>query len=324
MKMGLFSLPFNFRVPFILGLALGTFAATEGIEAYGSPMPARAARVSEEPQLAVAPFAGCLASEAPTLSWRALAVRHALSKQDGFLTFLSVYPNRRIPLLDRLKQEPAHRRWQVAFEAAEERLVTQLYLLSEAPLLPGPVFHEALAACRASRLAVVSDDVLCATLILHNALRTMGRHAQAVLDETQDLNPHWYRANPAFWNEVFPLIQSSLISLRPDGRGDRFGEWYHFFGILAFAVHEAALRGADDAPEPEDLWLAELATQANRVLNPLLAGGQEAPEKARLDLDSLEVAKAWFFARPVVSTPCDLPGAYVAKRPGSSARPSLH
>jgi len=275
--------------------------------------------VARAPQLAVENFSECLRKESPVLDWAWLFQTHSLSKQDGFLTYLSVYPNRRIPILDELKQGPAHERWQVHFEAAEERLVSALFQASDRPMTPGPVFGLALQACR--DFMGGAQDPLCAALILHNAFRTMGRNRQAILDplpgfpgHTRDLNPYWYRANPEFWNSVFPMIQDSLLSLRTDGKGDRFGEWYHFFGILAFTVHEAALRGAGDGPTPDDLWLAELATRANRVLNPVLAGGQEDPAKARVDLDTVEVAKAWFFApsRPISEDTCRTREGYVA------------
>jgi hypothetical protein len=249
------------------------------------------AAISPEAQLNLPGFSSCLirhgnGPEDARFDWRGMRGHYGFSGSDGYLTYLSVYPNRRVPVLEQLKQERAHERWQIAFEAAEERLVSQLFLASDAPLLPGPVFGLAIDSCREAGLALPESDPFCATLILHNSFRTMGRHRQAI-HGSRDLNPHWFRANPEFWKQVFPEIREQLIPLRRDGGGDRFGEWYHLFGILSFSLHEGAFRG--------DLWLSELAANANRILNPLLAGGTLPPDKARLDLDTVELAKEWFF-----------------------------
>ena len=70
--------------------------------------------------------------------------------------------------------------------------------------------------------------------------------------------------------------------MRKDG-AEKFGEWYHFFGILAFSVRELAVNGSVDAVESAVRW--------NRRLNPILAGDFEEPEKARLDEDSVKVSE---------------------------------
>jgi hypothetical protein len=134
--------------------------------------------------------------------------------------------------------------------------------------------------------------VFCAALISHNVLRTLGRHAQATYQdprtgETHDLNPAWFRSDQPLWEAQLPALQSLLVNIRPDRGGDGWGEWYHFFGILAYTVHELSLN--------QGLSHVDLVVKLNELLNPLLAGGPESPEKSRLDRDSVLVD--WSFLR---------------------------
>ena len=76
-----------------------------------------------------------------------------------------------------------------------------------------------------------------------------------------------------------------MISLRRDEGGDRWGEWYHFFGIFAYAMHERVAHGKTDG--------ADFVARMNKLLNPLLVGEPEEPAKAQLDRDSIEVARAY-------------------------------
>jgi len=114
----------------------------------------------------------------------------------------------------------------------------------------------------------------------------LGRHEQAIAHdpltgETTDYNPDWFKNDASKWLKVLPAIQDAMISLRTDQGGDRFGEWYHFFGILAFGTRDLAL-GKDESS-------LDFTVRMNQVLNPLIAGETENPLKARFDRDSAEV-----------------------------------
>ena len=132
-----------------------------------------------------------------------------------------------------------------------------------------------------------SNDVFCAALNLHNVYRTFGRHDQAIETDrstgaVSDYNFSWYKDHSAVWAQRLPSIQAAMISLRTDEGGDRWGEWYHFFGILAYATRELSL-GFNEG-------LLDFVVRMNEVLNPLIAGEPENPLKARFDRDSAQVA----------------------------------
>ena len=169
----------------------------------------------------------------------------------------------------------------------------------EGVLAPGTLYAGALDACRkfGPRADVLREDPLCAAVISHNALRTLGRHRRAVgidprLQRTVDLNPTWFKFKRRFWLERIPAIREALMPLRLSGEGDRFGEWYHFFGILAFGLRDQAVN--------HNLSQTWLAVRMNQVLNPVLAGGFEEPEKARLDRDSAGVVASLLYSSHIL------------------------
>jgi hypothetical protein len=286
---------------------------------------AQAAEATVPPQLNVPGFASCLREPmgGRIPDFRALSVAHGLGATDGLLLYLSVYPGvRPAGRAGWLVQQAAHRIWQTALESAEERLLSLLLDAADQAefhgdsggvLTPGVLFDFALDACRVAgpRSTVLSGDPLCAAVISHNVLRTLGRHHRAVgIDpwsgKSVDLNPGWFGRDRTRWLFDIPRIQVALIPLRADGQGDRYGEWYHFFGILAFGLRDQAVHG--------DLVQTWLAVRMNQVLNPILAGGAEEPEKARLDRDSAHVVAA-FVRGPVggAGGGCDSdPTSYVA------------
>ena len=269
---------------------------------------ATASDATVPPQLNVPGFAACLREplKGRTPDFRTLTVSHALGATDGLLLYLSVYPGvRPAGRMGWVVQQAAHRYWQTALESAEERLLPLLLDAadqaeyngdSSGVLTPGVLFDFALQACReaGARSAAVVDDPLCAAVISHNVLRTLGRNHRAVgadpwLGRVVDLNPDWFQRDRANWLREIPRIQVALIPLRADSQGDRYGEWYHFFGILAFGLRDQAVHG--------DLMQTWLAVRMNQVLNPILAGGAEEPEKARLDRDSAQVVAAFVGGR---------------------------
>ena len=288
-------------------LALLSIAPTAALSA---PAPLTEA----PPQLNLAGFAYCLSKEAPQVDLLLEREIYGFSSVDLFLLYLSVYPGRRIPGLGLLLQDPAHLRWARAFEPQEAKLAQELRDLIGAPeasLTPNRFFRMALDAC--------GGRIFCASLTSHNVLRTLGRHAQAIYRDPRtgalrDINPEWFNQDREVWLIQIPFLQRLLMPLRADGSGDRWGEWYHFHGILGFVFHEMALR--------TEMRNVEVIVRLNEVLNPLLAGGIEEPEKARMDLDSIRVA--WYFIRGEAamkrspasdkfSTPgyCDLRKSYI-------------
>ncbi|MGZ3699765.1 MAG: hypothetical protein ACXWP5_16725, partial [Bdellovibrionota bacterium] len=143
---------------------------------------------------------------------------------------------------------------------------------------PSQLFGEAFSIC---------GDVFCAALISHTVLRTLGRsetgfYTDPLTGEVHDENPKWVRDRPDFWKTAAAEIQGSLTPLRGDERGDGFGEWYHFFGVLTFSVHEMTLHG--------NLKEVVFAVKSGTFLNPILAGGKEDPVKVQLDHDSIAVS----------------------------------
>ena len=270
-----------------------------------SLLPAHAA-AQVPAQLNVPGFAACLSEPLEYLPVDISGMRaaHGLGPTDGLLLYLSVYPGVRPGGgLGWWVQDQAHDKWQTQFERAEEELLSVLLDAAEASegeggregiLTPGTLFAGALDACRrhGPQALILHDDPLCAAVISHNALRTLGRHRRALgvdpwLRRTVDLNPGWFKLRRRFWLVRIPAIQRALLPLRASGEGDRFGEWYHFFGILAFGLRDYAVN--------HNLQQTWLAVRMNQVLNPILAGGFEEPEKARLDRDSAGVVASMVY-----------------------------
>lgn len=252
------------------------------------------------PQLNQSGFAHCLGEVVPRLRLEDEKARYDLGTTDLLLLYLSVYPGKRFPAPLSLLQDRAHDRWARAFESRERELAERFWARHgmEAPegLSPARFFGDALVACDGSPL--------CAAVISHNVTRTLGRHAQAA-----QFNPEWFVTDRRGWLERIPTLQRSLMSLRPAisdrGRAENWGEWYHFFGILAFSLRELALDSGTAG--------VEFAVRMGELLNPLLAGGPESAEKARHDRDSVGVS--WRFARGLRARQpldCDARSSYVA------------
>ena len=252
-----------------------------------------------QPQLNTTAFAHCLAQEERQFNLNAIAVAHELGSGDLLLPYLAVYSGRRWKGTVGRLQALAHARWSTAWEARERQFAERLAgVQSSGALTPVAVFRAALGVCE-------PHDIFCAALVAHNVFRTLGRHQFAIV-RGRDLNPEWFKSKSDFWLSQIPLIESALVPLRAGAGGERFGEWYHFFGILTFAIRERALHKGFSK-----VWLA---TVMGRVLNPILAGGHESPEKVQLDRDSVNVARIYLgrSAADGESLACDAAGTYVA------------
>ena len=301
----------------ILGFAGGLLTAASGAPpSFAAPQSLDPAsldlfREAGPAQLNVQGFASCLQDSLADrpVDLRSLRTVHQLGATDGLLLYLSVYPGVRPGgRAGWLLQQTAHFYWQTSLEAAEGRLLERLLEAVEQSestatcdvfLTPGELFRVALESCRENppwgRGWNSDADPLCASVVAHNVLRTLGRHRRAIgvdpwLQQTTDLNPQWFQRDRSYWLKKIPRIQQVLIPLRSDGEGDRYGEWYHFFGILAFGLRDQAVNG--------NLTQTWIAVRMNQLLNPILAGGEEEPEKARLDRDTARVVGA--LLQPVV------------------------
>jgi hypothetical protein len=146
--------------------------------------------------------------------------------------------------------------------------------------------------------------VFCSALTVQNVLRTFGRYGQSVVGNV-DENPNWFKNDRDRWLAFVPVLQASMISLHVDGGGDRFGEWYHVFGILAYAINEMAL-GHSEVSVTE---IVEL----NSLLDKNLTGNNEDPVKAQIDQDA--VAMSWDFLDGVAGAQvdCSTAAAYVSQ-----------
>lgn len=289
-----------------IGLLLPLLASQPGWAAQVPTSPASEA----PPQLNVPGFAYCLAQEEPRVDLDAEAKAYGFSSSDLLVIYLSLYPGKRLPgPLARL-QDKAHSRWARAFETREAALAEWLRTQTDS-LSPSRFFREALQACDGS--------AFCAALISHNVLRTLGRHEQALYHDAltgaaHDLNPEWFTSSQELWSIQIPLLQKQLLSLRPDRDGDGWGEWYHFFGILSYSIHELSIN--------QGMAHVDLVVRLNELLNPILAGGPEGAEKARLDRDSAHVA--WDFLRGADledrrnSRSCDERASYVSDASSSA------
>jgi hypothetical protein len=252
-------------------------------------------------------FAACLKQAIPSAD---VATTMAIGKATGFNNFdlllvhLAVYPGVQIPGISSVLQPKAKLWWTDWYNRRERTLADAVidYGAHSKTLVPRDLFNDALKSCG-------KGDFFCASLIAHNVLRTLGRHPQGIhrslfTSKTTDYNPAWFQAERDKWVDAGPSTQKSFIALRADGGGDRWGEWYHFYGILTYALHEVGM-----GKRPASV---EFVVRMNELLNPLLAGGKEEPEKARLDRDSIEVAQ-WFLtdkAPPKVD--CTKAATYVA------------
>lgn len=253
-------------------------------------------------QLNSAGFSACLtqAHAASVKEVTPLVQKYGFSGGDGLLIYLALYPGKYVPLISDTVQKPGLKRWSGNWEKMEAELADRL-ASGNGDLYPGPFFAESLKVC--------NDDPFCAALLAHNVLRTLGRNDQAIFHDphtgaVEDRNPTWFRDARAHWQEDAAKIQTRLISFRRDGGGDRYGEWYHFWGIVAFGMHEAAL-----GKNPGTI---DFAAALNQLMNPYLAGGQEDPLKARVDKDSALVLRNYLnWKNSAKSEGCENRMAYV-------------
>ncbi len=235
---------------------------------------------------------------------------YAFSLADGFLLYLSLYADLRLPLLN-ATQARAFAAWDTRFndEGGAVAVWIEAAASGAEPITPGALFGAARDVC--SRSYPPSTAGFCAAITLHNVLRTLGRTSTYIGKDGTNYLPHWYRDDPSRWAQATPRVQARLISLRADGGGDRWGEWYHTAGVVAYAMHEAALLS---------LAGGELVTRVvvalNQIFNPCLAGGPEDPIKARIDRDAAQVG-ALFAASRAAPAPGNAPEwrrACVARR----------
>ena len=246
------------------------------------------ASAATPPQLHPESFAACLREAAASPDLSEIRSRHRFGALDQLLTYLAVYPDVRPPAPFDGPQERARRRWAVAFEALEKELAWAI--LGLARTSPSEVLSIATERC---------GDVFCGALVAHNVLRTLGRHQRG-----GRFNPSWFESDRDFWLAQIEPIRAKLFSLRADGGGDGYGEWYHFFGLLSYGVRDASLNGG--------FMRSEVVARLNELLNPVLAGGREDPAKARLDRDSVDVAREYLGQGAVRAVaPCSEREAYV-------------
>ena len=256
-------------------------------------------------QLNIEGFSQCLSAvypAGPVSALREFAERYEFRPGDGLLIYLAIYPGKYIPFFSESLQKPGLKRWSGNWETKEEALAERLRSLAEqGPVFPQDLFQSAVSECR--------GDLFCSALTAQNVLRTMGRHSQAIYHDwrggkEEDRNPAWFRGKQGQWLQNLPRIQGALISLLSNGKGDRWGEWYHFFGLLTFGIHEAAV-GKNPAA-------FDFAASLNRVLNPLFVGEKEEPGKAQLDMDSAAVVRDYLrWTRNGAALNCRSRAAYV-------------
>jgi hypothetical protein len=258
-------------------------------------------------QLNTTTFAACLALGKPAFDLVAIDKNDHLSLTDMFFLYLSVYAGKRYPLLNST-QQLAFERFSVAYWPMEGKLADQFArrCLSQKIVTPGQVFGDSFALCK--------GDYFCAALICHNMLRTIGRWRTAIDSNGVDYNPTYFRGNKTFFTTNLVKFQRAMIQLnRLDGIVDldRFGYWYHFFGLQSFAVHYAATTGPNFA-----LSFTKFAAFMGKVLNTWLAGGAEEPVKVQVDKDSCQVAFNWITGKfaQVWSPICDTADGYLATK----------
>lgn len=252
------------------------------------------------PQLNVSGFAHCLAAEDNAFSIKQLDDTYDFGRGDLLLAYLAVYPGKRLAGIAGRLQALAHDRWATAWEPREAKLADVLAHLDErTKLTPAMVFREALKLCD-------RHDIFCGALIAHNVLRTLGRHSAAI-SHSKDRNPAWFKERQEFWLKYIPQLERTMVALRSTPGGERFGEWYHFFGLLVYGIRELSVHG--------NFTRVSLAAFLNRVANPILLGGPEAPAKVQLDKDSIRVAALYLRHedQPAPAAGCNAGAAYAAE-----------
>ncbi len=249
-------------------------------------------------QLDPIPYAQCLGEAgAQPMSHRTVDI-YEFGLTDFLLPYLAVYSGDRLPapIITQI-QQIAHWRWAQRFESAESCLAERL--AQEAPrgeaLDPGQAFAWSHSCCLQSDSR--HDDLFCAGLVAHNVFRTLGRYPRGIertleLEKngdirigagTRDYNPEWFRSQEKLWIERSSQIAERMISIRKDGGGDKWGEWYHSFGVMAYTWRSVAL-GIPVSVVKAEVRASHLIAPAPPFI-PMFWG-----PKSQIDLESIRIA----------------------------------
>lgn len=164
------------------------------------------------------------------------------------LPYLALYSGDRHAVLNSTLQEPAfdfwaRRVWSLEAEVAAR--FDQLVGNASTPSAPGQLrqvvpkdlIDLADSSCQgrtlpdADEALDASSSALCAVLVAHNVLRTLGRSSTEIDPRTgADYLPPWYDTRARYWAERVPEIESRMIPLRRHP-GERWGPWYHTVGV---------------------------------------------------------------------------------------------
>jgi hypothetical protein len=237
-------------------------------------------------------FASCLSSESSHVDLSALRSQYHFGDFDLLLFYLAAYPGEKLPGVPVSLQTRANQAWGVNFETQGAQLAADF--LASPPRTPQDAFRMGLSACE--------GNVFCSALTVQNVLRTFGRYQQSIVGSSDD-NPDWFKNNRARWIAAIPSVQSSMISLRTDGGGDRYGEWYHVFGILAYAIDQMALGQSESA--------VGKIVDLNNLLDKELTGSNEDPMKAQIDQDAVVMSWDYLGGQPGSLADCSNFSAYV-------------
>mmetsp|Transcript_14998 Transcript_14998/g.36719 ORF Transcript_14998/g.36719 Transcript_14998/m.36719 type:complete len:306 (+) Transcript_14998:363-1280(+) len=264
------------------------------------PIPYHWEAVTSQPQLNATAFAACLSPPGvrEKLNLRAIRLANNLTIADGILSYLSVYAGERLPLLNKTVQQPSYERFSVAYEMKGKALATKIVNKvlarprSQEHISPGFLFRTASSICNDTDDG--PGDSFCAALMCHNVLRAIGRRATYIDKHGVDYAPGWLRANETYWMKTAePALQAAMLPLRNDGGGDKWGEWYHVFGLLAYGIHEASILSNDHAAVDIDKVIAAVDTLINAFITP--GHKPEDTIKAQIDRDTSEVLRHFLF-----------------------------
>ena len=243
------------------------------------------------PQFNTTSYARCVAGDRAKINLAQEVNVDHLDGHDLLLVWLSVYGGKRFPgVVNTTLQEPAFERWSVPFWEAEEVFAEALYAAAKGreaySMTPGETFGMAVDACQTALER--ENDAFCASLVSQNVFRLLGRYKENVDQHGVDYSPVWFVANKTLWvQERIPAIHQSLIILRRDSVTEKWGTWYHVHGLMAFGIQEMILFGVQTGSDVEDVVVA-----LNKILNPILAGGEEDPVKAKEDQESVALTAA--------------------------------